>query len=89
MSEMTLEMAPANPGKRNDFKLAVSYIPPSDPVARKRTAARGGGAAEISSANANGGGNGGKEFGDKSGLGKAGVHLRWHTPDEFKKLTKK
>ena len=79
----------ANPGKRNNFKLAVSYLLPSDPVARRRNIVRGGGATEISSASANGGGNGGKGFGDKAGLGKTGVHLRWHTPEEFKRLSKK
>ena len=30
----------------------------------------------------------GGEFGAKEGIGKSGVHLRWHTKSKFKKLTK-
>ena len=73
----------ANPGKRNNFELAVAYILPKDPVAKKRESASKRGAAEISDVNANISG-----FGDKEGIGKSGVHLRWHSNDEYAKLTK-
>ena len=73
----------ANPGKRNDFELAVAALLPKDPVARKRELATKRGISAISSeANAEISG-----FGDKPGIGKTGVHLRWHTKKEFKRLT--
>ena len=72
----------ANPGKRNDFELAVAYILPKDPVARKRDATNKRGASEISDVTANISG-----FGDKAGIGKSGVHLRWHSDDEYKGLS--
>ena len=72
----------ANPGKRNDFELAVAYILPKDPVARKRDASNKRGAGEISDITANISG-----FGDKPGIGKTGVHLRWHSDDEYKNLS--
>ena len=90
----TSDGTPANPGKRNDFESAVSYILPLDPVARKRATTNKRGAAEILVVGGNdseeddleeGGGN----FGDKPGIGKTGVHLRWHTAAEFRQLSKK
>ena len=73
----------ANPGKRNDFELAVAALLPKDPVARKRELANKRGISAISSdANAEI-----SAFGDKPGIGKTGVHLRWHSKKEFKKLT--
>ena len=77
----TSDSTPANPGKRNDFESAVSYILPLDPVARKRATTNKRGAAEISAVGGDdseeddleeGGGN----VGDKPGIGKTGVHLR-------------
>ena len=73
----------ANPGKRNDFELAVAALLPKDPVARKQELATKRGISAISSeANAEISG-----FGDKPGIGKTGVHLRWHSKKEFKRLT--
>ena len=72
----------ANPGKRNDFELAVAYILPKDPVARKRDTANKRGAGEISELTVNVSG-----FGDKAGIGKTGVHLRWHSNEEYKDLS--
>ena len=74
---------PINPGKRNDFEQTVAYILPKDPVARKRESVGKRGAAEISELEANVSG-----FGDKSGIGKTGVHLRWYSEEEYTKLTK-
>ena len=79
----------ANPGKRNDFELAVAYILPSDPVARKRTITNKRGAAEISALGGASNDKNGAGFGDKPGIGSTGVHLRWHSPKEFKQLSKK
>ena len=73
----------ANPGKRNDFELAVAALLPKDPVARKREFANKRGISAISSdANVEI-----SAFGNKPGIGKSGVHLRWHSKKEFKKLT--
>ena len=71
----------ANPGKRNDFELAVAYLLPYDPVARKNKGINKRGAAQISDATVSG-------FGAKIGIGKTGVHLRWYEASEFKKLNK-
>ena len=83
----------ANIGKRNDFEAAVAYILPSDPVARKRAGVNKRGAVEISAVDGDSDGNDSdptKEgFGGKPGIGKTGVHLRWHTNYEFRKLSKK
>ena len=61
----------------------MAYILPKDPVAKKWESASKRGAAEISDMNANVSG-----FGDNEGIGKSGVHLRWHNNDEYAKLTK-
>ena len=70
----------ANPGKRNDFEAAVAYLLPNDPVARKKKGTGKRTSAEISSAEVS-------SFGSKKGIGKTGVHLRWHKISEFKKLS--
>jgi len=74
---------PDNPGKRNNFESAVAYILPKDPVARKREAASKRGIGEISDVDATVAG-----FGDKPGIGRTGVHLRWHGENEYSELTK-
>lgn len=71
---------PANPGKRNDFEAAVAYLLPNDPVDRKKKGAGKRTGAEISSTEVG-------SFGSKKGIGMTGVHLRWHKPSEFKKLS--
>ena len=71
-----------NPGKRNDFELAVAYILPKDPVARKRDTVNKRGPGEISDLNANVSG-----FGVKPGIGSTGVHLRWHSEEEYTGLS--
>ena len=79
---------PANPipGKRNDFETAVAYLLPKDPVVRKRVQGNKRNVNEISETD-----------GDKveisssslkPGIGKTGVHLRWHKREEFRKLSK-
>ena len=73
-------------GKLDDFKLAVVFLLPYDPVAKKKSrkvssdahASIAEGAAEIFSTSTSG----------KPSIGKKGVHLRWHKPNEFAKLSK-
>ncbi len=74
-------------GMRNDFEAAASHLLPYDPVQKKRTDRTGGkrDSADISDitgdiANVS-------AFGGKKGIGKSGVHLRYHSPDEYKKLS--
>lgn len=69
-------------GKRNNFEDAVSYLLPKDPVARKRTTQTKRTVAQISDTTAEIAG-----FGDKPGIGKSGVHLRWHKFKEYKALS--
>ena len=72
-------------GMWNNFKVAAAHILPYDPVAKKRAAAGSkcmakqialaevGDVREISSAS-------------KVSIGKSGVHLKYHTPNEYHKL---
>ena len=72
-------------GMRNNFEAAAAHILPYDPVAKKRAAAGSkcmatqislaevGDVGEISSAS-------------KVSIGKSGVHLQYHTPNEYRKL---
>ena len=68
-------------GKMNDFESTASFLVPHCPVARKRADATPGKrtAAEISATSGN--------ATPKSGIGKTGVHLRFHTTKEYKELT--
>jgi hypothetical protein len=70
-------------GKRNNFEASASYLLPYDPVAKKRSNKRdhdatiGDATADVAAT-----------FGDKPGIGKSGVHLRYYEPEEYKKLNK-
>ena len=71
-------------GLRNNFEAAASHLLPYDPVLLKRTAKRDSGdisstATEQASISA---------FGTKKGIGKSGVHLRYHNAEEYKALSK-
>ncbi len=72
-------------GKRGDFEAASSHLLPYNPVAKKRhTMTQKRGSAEISDST-------GAEissFGAKEGIGKSGVHLRYHKPEEYDGLGK-
>ena len=81
VEEDTGDGTEANPGKRNDFELAVSYVLPKDPVAKKREVSNERGMSSMSDATAEI-----SAFGDKPGIGNTGVHLRWHSKKEFKQL---
>jgi hypothetical protein len=81
-------------GKRNDFELCVAYILPQDPVVRRRSNQEKRQSAEIGSATVRhlGQGNGagaatGYKPSGKKGIGSTGVHLRYHKPEEYSKLT--
>lgn len=60
-------------GKMNDFEATAAFILPHDPVAKKRSTAKRP-HAEVSATTM------------KSGIGKTGVPLRWHTSEEYAKL---
>lgn len=72
-------------GMRNNFESAVAHLLPYDPVAKRRTTTAGSkrGVANISSI---GDGDSGTTHVSKSSIGKTGVHLRYHTPEEYREL---
>jgi hypothetical protein len=70
-------------GMRSNFESAVAHLLPMDPVAKRRSAGIKRGAADISDTTADIAG-----FGAKPGLGKTGVHLRYHKDTEYRKLNK-
>ena len=74
-------------GMRNNFESAVAHLLPACPVAKKRSTKRN--APEISGIDVDEDVNPEiAAFGAKSGKGtKTGVHLRYHKPDEYDKLS--
>ena len=68
-------------GKLNDFEATASFLLPHDPVAKKRTSTGKRPAAEISDAS-------GSELRvqPKTGIGRTGVSLRFHTKDDYNEL---
>ena len=75
---------PGNPGKRNDFEMAVAYLLPKDPVTNK--VAKGPnkrGVSKISDLTSSNGNDGNL----KKGMGKTGVHLCCHSAKSFRQLT--
>ena len=73
-------------GKRTDFELAAAHLLPEDPVARKRQSTKRP-VADISAMDVDEGPpTRGKPSDKRYGIGKTGVHFRYHTPDEYKKL---
>ena len=73
-------------GMRNDFEAAATHLLPYDPVQKKRADTGKRAAVDISDTT-------GEEanisaFGTKKGIGSSGVHLRYHSPDDYKKLSK-
>jgi len=75
----------ANDGMRNDFEQAVTHLLPYDPVLKRRTEKSKRGNAEISSMHADDDAEV-SAFGAKKGIGKSGVHLRYHTNKEYQSL---
>jgi hypothetical protein len=74
-------------GLRNNFEAAATHLLPYDPVQRKRSDHAGGkrSAAEISDVTHDEADI--SSFGAKKGIGKTGVHLRYHPSSEYQKLT--
>ena len=68
------------PGKREDLELAAAHLLPKDPVAKKRVAQKRP-VAELLDVSA---APGGTE--QKVGIGKTGVHLRYHKSSEYDAL---
>jgi hypothetical protein len=67
-------------GRMTDFESAVSYLIPYDPVAKKHAATRSkSGNKLIADVSLTDG---------KESIGKTGVHLRYHTPEEYSQLSK-
>ena len=75
-------------GLRNNFELMAAHLLQYDPVQKKR-AAQGDkrAAAEISNTTGEESANV-SSFGTKKGIGKTGVHLRYHQAEEYKALSK-
>ena len=74
-------------GMRGDFEGMVAHILPYCPVAKKRTSGAKRGAAEISGVSFSDDTADIASFGTKSGVGKSGVHLRFHKHKEYQTLT--
>jgi hypothetical protein len=70
-------------GKRGDFEAAVAYMLPKDPVVKRKQQDGKRPASEISDVKAEL-----ADFGSKPGIGKTGVHLRYHNNTDYKKLSK-
>ncbi len=70
-------------GKRSDFEATASFLLPYDPVAKKRQSSS---KRDHDSFVSDVTGNVSSSFGNKPGIGKSGVHLRYHTPEEYKTL---
>jgi hypothetical protein len=83
MASIKLDTTPVT-GKRNDFELAATHLLPYDPVAKKRTGSHKRGAGDISDTT----GADISSFGAKEGIGKSGVHLRYHKDDEYATLNR-
>jgi hypothetical protein len=81
MTSIKLDTTPVT-GKRNDFELAATHLLPYDPVAKKRTVSHKRGAGDISDTT----GAHISSFGAKEGIGKSGVHFRYHKDDEYATL---
>lgn len=70
-------------GKRHNFEDAASFLLPKDPVVKRlNTAGSKRASASISDVNAESSGSGAKP-----GIGHSGVHLRYHTNEEYYKLS--
>ena len=81
----SIKIATAPGGLREDFEGASTHLLPYDPVAKKRNTDNGKrGASEISDMV----GAEVSSFGAKEGIGKSGVHLRYHKPDEYEGLSR-
>jgi hypothetical protein len=80
MASVRLDNVPG--GKRSDFEAAAAHLLPYDPVQNKRNSASKRGAGDISDLS----GAEVSSFGAKEGIGKSGVHLRWHTTEEYGNL---
>ena len=72
-------------GKRVDFEAAAAFLLPYDPVAKKRQA---GTKRDLDASIGGTTGETNSSFGKKPGIGKTGVHFRYHEDPEFAKLTK-
>ena len=70
-------------GKRGDFEAAVAYLLPKDPVVKRKHVEGKRTSGEISDTRAEV-----ADFGSKPGIGKTGVHLRYHNKNDYNNLSK-
>ena len=68
-------------GKMNDFESSVAYLLPNDPVLKKQASKDGYSVSEVTAEE------GTPEVPLKNGIGKTGVHLRYHTSEEYSRLS--
>ena len=74
-------------GMRNDFEAAAANLLPNDHAQKKRTDRAKRPSADISDVTADETADV-NAFGTKKGIGKSGVHLRYHSVDDYNKLSK-
>jgi hypothetical protein len=75
-------------GLRKHFEVAATHLMPYDPVQKKRTDRTGGKRDYAEISKTTGTDADVSAFGAKKGIGKTGVHLRYHSPPEYAKLSK-
>lgn len=77
-------------GRRSNFEQTAAFILPHDPVAHKRTTQRHHGNAQFAETNASisAATTGTTETCPKTGIGRTGVSLCFHTPEEYHQLTR-
>jgi hypothetical protein len=74
-------------GMRYNFETSAAHLLQYDPVAKKRAAGTKRPSAEISVIDGDGEGINVSSFGTKPGIGKTGVHFRYHTIAEYRNLS--
>jgi len=84
----SMKMDNALDGLQNNFEETVTHLLPYDPVAKKRQASGKRGAAQISGLDTDRDGRPGSATTHKAGIGKTGIHLRYHKMEECHKLMK-
>ncbi len=86
MASIKTDQAPT--GLRNNFEAAASHLLPYDPVQKKRTKRPGNKQDSSNISEVTGEEAKVSAFGAKKDTGKTGVLLQYHSPDDYKKLSK-
>jgi hypothetical protein len=85
MASIKTDQAPD--GLRNNFEAAASHLLPSNPVQKKRTDRPRNKRDHADISDTTGGEVEVAAFGANKGIGKTGIHLRYHNSDNYKKLS--